>query len=167
MSQEYRIKLNESNLVIWKVTCEFGVFYDKKKYSFENAIEHFISFYDSNPLEENEEEALTDENDSYYLTSGENCWYMCDDQYGYNLEIKILDLIRSEGIDDIEVDGWGKEEIDFSEEDEDGNKVILTALSNYNEATDNNLKVEGDFLIGNCFNDFVEECPCNDCLIVR
>ena len=92
---------------------------------------------------------------------------MCDDQYGYNFEIKIIDLIRSEGLDDFEVVGWGKKEIDINEEDEDGYKVILTAISNYNKATGNNMKIEGDYLIGNCLNDFVEECPCSDCLKVR
>ena len=157
-----KIKLNETNLQIWLVNVDLGKHYDKNKYSFEEAVEHFHKICDDNPILD-EDDCITDEGDRYYLTT-ESGWYICDDEYGYNLEIKIIDLMSTQGIDIEEFQyEISPEEIDIDEEFSDGHKILLTALLNYNDATDNNLKIEDDNLVGDCFRDFVDECPCKDC----
>lgn len=158
-----KIKLSETNLQIWLVNVQLAKHYDKNKYSFEEAQKHFNSICDDEPIFD-EEECLTDDGDSYYLTS-EQGWYICDDEYGYNLEIKIIDLMSTQGIDikqfQYEI---SSREINIDEEFSDGHRVLLTAILNYNDATESNLKIEGDNLVGDCFIDFVEQCPCKDCV---
>ena len=158
-----KLKLSETSLQIWLVNVQLGKHYDKNKYSFEEAIKHFNSICDDDPIFD-EEECLTDDGDSYYLTS-EQGWYICDDEYGYNLEIKIIDLMSTQGIDikqfQYEISPL---KIDIDEEFSDGHRILLTAILNYNDATESNLKIENDYLAGDCFRDFVEQCPCKDCL---
>lgn len=147
-----KVKLSDTEFTLWGVEFTIYKSYDKKTFTAEQAKEHFISLSDNLEPYDFEDDS---EDDYWYLTT-DFCYYACDSGHGGNIINDCLNAIFDDGIKMNQLDyeyKWNK--LDISHDHE----YIPMALSTYG----NDLKLEEEFLIGECLSEFIDNCSCVNC----
>jgi len=147
-----KAKLNNTEFTLWEV--EFTIYknYNKKKFTAEQAKEHFLSISDNLEPYDFDDKV---EDDFWFLTT-DFSYYSCDGGHGGNIINDCLIAISEDGIKIDELDyeyKWKKLDISHHHE------YIPMALSTYG----NDLKIEEEFLIGKCLAEFIDDCECVNC----
>jgi hypothetical protein len=144
-----KLKLSDASIVLWEVTFEIAKDYDKKKYTFNEAQEHFCTISDGGGQDEFEED-LDDSDESWYF-SDEFSYYCCDSGHGGNIINDCLIAISEDGINMDEFDWqyrWRK--IDSS--DQGYHDYLKMGLATYSK----NIKLQGDVIIGENLSEFID-----------
>ena len=147
-----KVKLSDTKFTLWEVEFTISKSYDKKTFTAEQARENFMSISDNLEPFDFEDDS---EDDSWYLFT-EVCYYACDSGHGANIINDCLTAMSDDGIQMNQLDyeyKWNK--LDISHDHE----YIPMALSTYG----NDLKIEEEFLIGECLAEFIENCSCENC----
>ena len=147
-----KVKLSDTEFTLWEVEFTISKSYDKKTFTAEQAKEHFTSISDNLEPSDFEDDS---EDDSWYLFT-EVCYYSCDSGHGANIINDCLIAMSDDGIQMNQLDyeyKWNK--LDISHDHE----YLPMALSTYG----NDLKIEEEFLIGECLAEFIENCSCENC----
>ena len=149
-----KIKLSEANITLWRVTFNISKFYNKNDYTLNKARRHFMSLVD----EEGGEDYTEESDDDWYLST-EFSYYACDSGHGGNIINDCLNAIREDGI---EMDEFPDYEYQWNkiESSQDYQEHLSYGLSTYGRG----IKIEDDFLLGECLSEFIDNCSCkNNC----
>jgi len=148
-----KVKLDKSDLTLWEVIFKCYKSYKKNEIELEEAKKQFLEL-----TQIDEPSIESSESNSTWDFSTEFSYYSCDGGHGSNIINDCIMAMREDGIDVDKLDdydyNWNKLDLHNDKE------YIQMGLS----TSHSDIDFDGEYLIGECLIEFIEDCPCSNCI---